>query len=406
MREDLRVGETRPGDGAARAASRVAANGGLPPARHESLRLEQLEGRIAQLEAQLGASGADSAARREVLVLPRTVLLVLAIAAAAALCVAFVYFAWQAISLVLLAALAAVALNPGVEFFIRRGWRRGYAATAVFVCGFLFVAAGISLVLPALIDQISRFAAAMPALAKGQGPLGFLERKYQVVEHVQHALTASDSALNILLGIAGTAISGVAIAFLTFFMLLEGPVWVERLLGLAPRDVRPRVERVANGVSRAVSGFVTGNVLTAALAGVVAAITLYLAGVPYAVPLGLFVAILDLLPIVGPVLILVLVGVVALTKGVLPTIVVVGVLFVYHQIEIYYLRPVIYGRTIELSPLAVLVTVIVGTEIAGLPGALAAIPIAGSLQVVAAEIIDARACARRGTIVAPRSAGG
>jgi predicted PurR-regulated permease PerM len=369
------------------------------------VRLEGLERRVLELQAERDAGG-RGAPRREVVIGARTVLLVLGLTGAVALGAGLVYFAWQALSLLLVAVLVSVALSPGVEFFVRRGWRRGPAVLAVFVCGLVITSAVTAVAVPALVDQITRFADGLPALAKGHGPLGFLERKYQVVEHAKAAVLAGDSAVSVVLGVAATALSGMVIAFLTFFMLLEGPVWVERLYGLAPDPIRPRVERVAAGVSRTVAGFVTGNVLTAAIAGCAAALVLTAVGVPYAVPIGVFVAILDLLPIVGAVLILALVGLVALTKGVLPTLIAVGVLFVYHQIEVYYLRPVIYGRTIELSPLAVLATVVIGTEIAGLLGAVVAIPIAGTIQVIISEIADHRASARRDSIVLTDGTGG
>jgi predicted PurR-regulated permease PerM len=81
---------------------------------------------------------------------------------------------------------------------------------------------------------------------------------------------------------------------------------------------------------------------------------------------------------------------------------------VYHQIEVYYLRPLIYGRTVELSPLAVLVAVVIGAELAGLLGTLVAIPIAAGIQVLIAEIAKARSASRErellGTVQPPGAA--
>jgi predicted PurR-regulated permease PerM len=405
MREGATTGEWSQGTTSTRSSTPSLGDGAAAELDRYRVRLEGLERRVMELQAERDAGGA-AAPRRELVIGPRAILLILGLTGAVALGAGLVYFAWQGLSLILIAVLFAVALSPGVEFFVRRGWRRGTAVLAVFVCGLLLVAAAVAIAVPALVDQVGRFADGLPALAQGHGPLGFLERKYQIVEHARHAVLTGDSAVGVVLGVASTALSGMVIAFLTFFMLLEGPVWVERILRLAPRPVRPRVERVAAGISRTVAGFVTGNVLTAAIAGTVAALVLTLVGVPYAVPIGVFVAILDLLPIVGAILILILVGLVALTEGLLPTIVAVGVLFVYHQIEVYYLRPVIYGRTIELSPLAVLATVVIGTELAGLLGAVAAIPIAGTVQVIIAEIVDHRASSRRESLVVPADGNG
>jgi predicted PurR-regulated permease PerM len=109
---------------------------------------------------------------------------------------------------------------------------------------------------------------------------------------------------------------------------------------------------------------------------------LLIMGVPYAVALGLLVAILDLIPLAGATVAGIVITLVAFLHAI-PAGIVVGVfVIVYQQIEHHCLQPVIYGRTVQLSALAVLVSVLVGAELAGILGALAAIPVAGSLQVL------------------------
>ena len=170
-------------------------------------------------------------------------------------------------------------------------------------------------------------------------------------------------------------------------MLLDGRRWVDGVLDVMPPSARPRWERVFDGINRTVGGYVTGNLLISLVAGTVAAVTLLAVGVPYALPLAVIVAILDLVPLVGATVALVACGVAALTEGVWQTIVVVGILLVYQQIENHVLLPVVYGRTVDLSPLAVLIALLIGAEIAGVLGALAAIPVAGSISVIASELV-------------------
>src|SRR6185436_13975314 len=93
--------------------------------------------------------------------------------------------------------------------------------------------------------------------------------------------------------------ASVTIIFLTFFMLLEGPAWVERFYSLMPESSQPRWRRVGNDIYRTVGGYVTGNLLISLIAGVSATVVLLIMGVPYAVALGLIVAILDLIPLAG-----------------------------------------------------------------------------------------------------------
>jgi predicted PurR-regulated permease PerM len=135
-------------------------------------------------------------------------------------------------------------------------------------------------------------------------------------------------------------------------------------------------------VYRTVGGYVTGNIVISLIAGASITIVLLVMGVPYAVALGLLVAVLDLIPLAGATVAGVIVAVVAFLHSVPAGIVAVTFFVVYQQIENHFLQPVIYGRTVQLSPLVVLVSVLVGAELAGILGALAAIPVAGSIQVI------------------------
>ena len=102
---------------------------------------------------------------------------------------------------------------------------------------------------------------------------------------------------------------------------------------------------------------------------------------------GLLVAILDLIPLAGATLAAIIVTTVAVLEDPFPAGVFVFVFFVvYQQLENHILQPVIYGRTVQLSPLTVLVAVLIGAELVGILGALAAIPTAGIVQAVAREI--------------------
>jgi predicted PurR-regulated permease PerM len=169
---------------------------------------------------------------------------------------------------------------------------------------------------------------------------------------------------------------------MTFFMLLEGPLWVDRVFGLIPEHSQPRWRRVAHDIYRSVGGYVTGNLLISLIAGVGTTIVLLIMGVPFAIALGLIVAILDLIPLAGATVAGIIVVVVAFLHSVPAGIIVLVFFIVYQQLENHFLQPVIYGRTVQLSPLAVLVSVLVGAELAGILGALAAIPVAGAIQVI------------------------
>jgi predicted PurR-regulated permease PerM len=181
-------------------------------------------------------------------------------------------------------------------------------------------------------------------------------------------------------------------------MLLEGREWVERFYGVLPEHLQDRWRRIGSDIHGTVGGYVTGNILISLIAGVSITIVLVATGVPYAVALGLLVAVLDLIPLAGATVAGIVVGTVALLHSIPAGIIVIVFFLAYQQLENHVLQPVIYGRTVQLSPLVVLVSVLVGAEIAGILGALAAIPVAGTLQVVIREQLAHRRSARPGQV--------
>src|SRR5437762_10305482 len=169
---------------------------------------------------------------------------------------------------------------------------------------------------------------------------------------------------------------------MTFFMLLEGPRWVESFFTLLQPESRRRWRAVGRDIYRTVGGYVTGNLLISLIAGTLTTIVLLSVGVPYALALGLIVAILDLIPLAGATIAAIIVGAVAFIHSIPAGIVVVVFFVLYQQLENHVLQPVVYGRTVQLSPLAVLISVLIGAELAAVLGALGAIPVAVTLQVV------------------------
>jgi predicted PurR-regulated permease PerM len=332
-----------------------------------------------------------------------TLLSIAAVVLGVLIAVGLVLLARSALVLIAIALFLALALNPAVEFFQHRGLGRGLSVAAVYVLALLvFVLVGLVLI-PPLVHQVTKFIQSLPhlvaQLTKGKGPLGFLERKYHVVEKVRAAtkgvsaskLTGEAApALSILKGVATSLVGAFVIAFMTLFMLLEGPEWRVRITGALPGDRREQIVRVGSGVYRSVSGFVSGNLIASLIAGVYSGVILLAAGVPYALPLALFVVFIELVPYIGPLVVTVLLSLIAATKTPVTGLVVLGLLGVYHLVEGHTLRPLIYGHALKLSPLSILVAILVGTEVAGILGALAAIPVAGSIQVVLVELLDAR----------------
>jgi predicted PurR-regulated permease PerM len=334
----------------------------------------------------------------------RTVLSLLATIVAVAVVLEVIWIARHVLTWILISLFLALALNPAVEWLQRRGIkRRGWATAITYVVALgVLVAIGLTFV-PTLVNQVNDFVQKLPDYAHdithGQGRLGFLETKYHIQERIESAV--KDGGATKVLGLSGVAVSvakgvitivvaTVTILFMTFFMLLEGPKWVERFYGLLPERSRPRWRKVGSDIYRTVGGYVTGNLLISLIAGGLTTLVLLIMGVPYAVALGLIVAILDLIPLAGATIAAILIGIVAFLHSIPAGIVVVVFFVVYQQVENHLLQPVIYGRTVQLSPLAVLISILIGAELAGILGALGAIPVAGSIQVLIVDWLNHR----------------
>jgi len=326
---------------------------------------------------------------------PKTILMVLGLIIATAVVLEVVWIARSVLSWIFIALFLALALNPAVDRLERRFKRRGLATAVVYLAA-LGAVVGIGLLfIPTLVDQVNDFARKVPDylddLTKGRGRLGFLQDRYHLVDRARDALDEggasrlfgiSGTALALARGIVTTVVATLTIAFMTFFMLLEGPKWLNRFYGLLAPASRQRWQTVGGEIYRTVGGYVTGNLLISLIAGTLTWIVLYLTDVPYALALALIVAILDLIPLAGATIAAIIVGSIAFLHTITAGIVVVIFFVAYQQIENHLIQPVVYGRTVQLSPLAVLISVLIGAELAGVLGALAAIPVAGTLQVI------------------------
>jgi predicted PurR-regulated permease PerM len=334
----------------------------------------------------------------------RTVLGVIALVIAAWALLTVLAVTRQVITWLLVSLFLAMALNPAVEWFMRRGVKkRGQAAGLTYVIALVVIGAIGYAFIPTLVSQINDFVQAVPGyvddLTKGRGRLGFLETKYHIVEKIREqidkggaskVLGLTGAAISITKSVISLVIATITITFLTFFMLLEGPMWMERIFSLLPEQSRPRWRKVGYDVYRTVGGYVTGNLVISLIAGTLTTAVLLSVGVPFAIALGVIVALLDLVPLAGATIAGVVIGTVAFLHSITAGIVVVVFFVVYQQIENHFLQPVIYSRTVQLSPLAVLVAVLIGAKLAGILGALGAIPVAGAIQVLLIDWIQHR----------------
>jgi predicted PurR-regulated permease PerM len=332
----------------------------------------------------------------------RTTLTVIGMVLLTALGLLLVYATHRVLTWMLVAAFLAVALNPAATWLERRApWCPRWLATLLVFVVLVGVIIGVVAVLVVpLAREGARFAAELPDtladVKAGRGPFGGLAqrlhlREYADLEHVR-GLTGNlgVQAVAIVRG-AFTTVAGIlAIITLAYLMVLQAPKIVDGFLALFDAPRAERVRRVGADCARTVTGYLTGNLLISVICGTLTYFVLVLLNVPYAGLIAVFVAIADLIPLVGATLGAVVAALGGFSVSTTAGIVVVVFFVVYQQVENHLLQPVVFARTVRLNPLTVLIAILVGAELAGILGALLAIPVAGMIQVIVRDIWDER----------------
>lgn len=213
---------------------------------------------------------------------------------------------------------------------------------------------------------------------------------YHITEKVQAQLKTLPSRLGDAAGPLRDATVGafsfisnaVAVLSIAFLLILHGDRYSQAVLSALPGPHAERWRRVAPQIYRAVSAYVIGNFEISAIAGACAWVAMIALGIPFALPLALVIAFFDVIPMVGATLGAIIVGLAALLVSPLVAVMWLVYAFAYQQAENYLIQPLVYRRSVQVSPLTTIVAVLVGATLLGLLGALLAIPAAAAVQLV------------------------
>ena len=316
------------------------------------------------------------------------------------------FIGWLVIALFL-----AAVLNPAVNWLQRRHRliKRPLAIGLTYLGVLVALILVVGIFVPVLTDQINGFikfvttAANAPegpteyikSLAKDNGLGGLFQRfsdqldelRKQLGEVLQNLLSASGQ---IAISLAGLLAALATVLTLTFFLLLGSERYVNAGVGLFPERHQPLVRRLLSQSAGAISGYITGNLAISVICGITTFIVLLLLGMPYAAPLALLVAVLDLIPLVGATLGGALLVVVGLFVEPWKAVVLLVYIVVYQQVEGSVLQPLVYSKAVQLNGLVILIALLVGGQLLGIPGALLAIPVAEIIRIVVTELLAYR----------------
>lgn len=311
------------------------------------------------------------------------------------------------ILLVVASLVLAIGLQPPIEAISRRGASRGLAVFAILSLVSLPIVLLVVLALPTAVEQAGEVADAIPRIRdelSGLGEFGsFISERFDPA-----VLVPEDEEVGRTLGaVAGTGFNVFTVLVLTPYFAVAYPRIKTWLLRLLHREQRADVLRMLNEASGRVSNYVLGNVAISLIAGTVSFIGFQVIGVESALILAIWIAVTDLIPIVGAFLGAIPAVAVAGLDGLTSAVAVASLLLVYQLIENYLIAPQVMKNAIDLSPPAVIVAIMIGSTIAGVLGALLALPLAAVLKLgFDAWVIEPRIDAiREGTREPARTVG-
>jgi predicted PurR-regulated permease PerM len=334
----------------------------------------------------------------------RVTLVIIGLVLATLLVLTLAWEARQILTWVVIAGFFAVALHPVVTWVENRGrWLKRWLATLiVYLLAVVFIGGLITVFVIPLVHEGTQLANNTPQLIAdiraGRGPVGSLAERFHVLDYIQshetqirgYASQLGAPTLAVLRS-AATGVAGLVTIFvLSYLMVLEAPKVVSGFLALFNEQRAARIRRVSQDCAKTITGYISGNLLISLICGLLTYGVLAILHIKYAGLIALFVGLADLIPLVGATLGAVVAVLAGFTHSVTAGIIVVVFFVVYQQLENHLLQPLIFARTVQLNPLAVLLAILIMTELAGILGALLAIPIGGIIQIIARDIWDTR----------------
>jgi predicted PurR-regulated permease PerM len=346
--------------------------------------------------------------------LSRLVLVVLLTALLFALAVWLIYQLQAIVVWTILALFLTIGLSPSVDWLHHHHVPRALAILVVYLVLILALAGIAAVVEPALAQQVMQLLRVLQqpggvseALDRIVGPFGMsglVASARPQLDAIPGELAGSlGSVTAVTVATAGTITGALSVAVMGFFFLHDGRDMVRRATELIPVRHQPVARRVLEHSARAIDGYIRGNLAISVIAGVSVYVGMRILGIPYALPLAILLAILDLIPMVGAQLGAVPVVLAALMVSSLTAVIILAYIIVYSQIESNVLNPLIYGRSDQLPGLVVFLAFLAGSLLFGILGALIAIPAANIIRIVVREWIAYRQA--KGTIDLPDAKG-
>jgi len=299
---------------------------------------------------------------------------------------------------ILIAGFLAIGIAPVVDKLQRLTWgKRGMALGLLSLATLLVFALVVSRLLPALVRQTNEILQSLPEIrnniAQGNHPLAQFINRYNLIEMLDSRKEAIIAFFTASFGAIFTGAAGLFAGFfttltITAYFVIGGPDWIEELKQSRLGGKYRAHEKTIRQMGAAISSYVVGNLLTSVFAMAASFVVLVLLGIPTPLPLSFIYGVFDIIPIVGATLGGVMLVAIALFHSTSATVIMVLFVLAYQQLETLWIQPRVYGRALNLPNVVVLIAAILGGALAGLVGALLAIPLAACIRVLVVAYLD------------------
>ena len=317
----------------------------------------------------------------------------------AVLVLAFIYVARDVLLLIYVSALAAVVIGPAIDI-VRRirvfRWRpgRGLAIVIILFAALALIALFFTVALPPIFRDVRNFAADLPRrVAELQDKLGDsrLGAELDAESLERHATAAIGGAFGLFRGVFGGLFSFFSALILAAYFALDGWRAFRWVLSMFHEPQRLRLETTLLRAEGRLQRWLLGQLALMAILGVTATLVFAVIHLKYFYALGMLAGLLNIVPVIGPVTSMIFAALVAGFDSLAKLIAVLGFYFLYQQLENAFLTPRIMKYSVDLPPLAIVVALTLGGALAGILGALIAVPTAALLAVVADEYLVKKA---------------
>jgi predicted PurR-regulated permease PerM len=289
----------------------------------------------------------------------------------------------------------ALGLEPAVSTLVNRRIPRWLAVTAVVACVIGIIGGAVAAAIPVVVTQAQQFSAQLPhyiqMASDHSSSIGRFNERFHLQQRITETISGSGRLTIAGIVKTGTEVFGVlshigVVLVMMVYFLADMPRIRASFYRCLPNSRRPRAILIGDEIAAKLGDYLLGNVVTSLIAGAATFVWCQAFGIPYAVLLGVAVAILDLFPY-GSSIGGFIVAAVTLTVSIPVCIATVAFYIVFRLGEDYLLTPKIIGRALKIPAGVTLVAVLLGAAWLGVIGALVAIPIAAIVQLLVSELI-------------------